>query len=411
MNTIRPKPQLRQTLTFAWRDFVHEWRVSLCLVFALAAVLSPLLVLFGLKSGIVSTMTERLKADPTTRELILVGNYRLAPEWFASLRARPDVGFVLPRTRTLAATMTIERSDGRSLPDLDMLPTAAGDPLFPAGSAIPTGLGEVVLSEPAARKLAVNAGDSVDALVSRRIGGEMQGLRVPVRVTDMLPATAFGREAAFVPLPLLVATENYRDGYRLEALGVRTGTAPPEDGGRTFASARLYARALDDVAPLAEYVRAQGIDVQTRARDIAAVRAIDRVLSFIFFVLASIGVGGYLLSLASSLWADVERKRRELALLRLVGLRTLSVIAFPAARAGIVAAGGIVLSAMIYLTVSTAFNAAFAAELNRDEFVCRLRLGDGLIAAALTFAAAFAASAVGGYRAARIDPADSLREV
>jgi putative ABC transport system permease protein len=411
MNGTEAVRQIGQSIKLALADFLHEWRISLCLVFALAAVLSPLLVLFGLKSGIVTTMTDRLKADPTTRELIIVGNYRLLPAWFDRLRARTDVGFVLPRTRTLAATVTLESARGQSLTDVDMLPTAAGDPVFPAGAAVPTGLNEIDLSDAAARKLGADAGDRLDAIVSRRLGGEMQGLRIPITVIGVLPDASFGHEAAFVSLPLLVATETYRDGYRVDALGVQTGAAPHADGARTFASARLYARSIDDVAGLAEAVRREGIDVQSHARDIAAVHAIDRVLTFVFIVLAGIGIGGYLLSLASSLWADVERKRRDIALLRLVGLRTASIIAFPAARAGLVAASGVLLSAAIYLCVAAAFNAAFAAELQRNEFVCRLRPLDGLIAAALTFAAALSASAVGGYRAAGIDPADNLREV
>lgn len=407
---VRLNRQLGRTLTFAWRDLADDWRVSLCLVFALAAVLSPLLVLFGLKSGIVTTMTERLKADPATREIVLIGNYRLDRVWFEALQTRPDIGFVVPRTRTLAATMTLETADSHTLPDLDIIPTAAGDPLFTAATALPSGFGEVVLSEAAARKLSVGRGSFVEGIVSRRLNGEPQAARLRLSVAGVLPSTALGREAAFVSLPLLVATEAYRDGYRVDALGVGEGADAAGAPQRPFASARLYASSLDAVSMLARHLASLGIDVQTRAKDIAMVKAIDRVLTFIFLVLAGIGVGGYLLSLAASLWADVDRKRREIALLRLIGLRTASVIAFPAARAGLVAAGGILVSAVLYFAVSSAFNAAFATEFARDEFVCRLRPLDGAIAAALTFAAAFAASAVGGYRAATIDPAESLRE-
>ena len=129
-----------QTCVLAWQDFAYEWRVSICLVFALAAVLAPLLVLFGLKSGIITTMTERLRADPRNLEIILRGHQRLDAAWFAAVRARPDVGFVLPRTRLLAATVSLESAGGATLADIDMLPTAAGDPLLPAGTAPAEGL-------------------------------------------------------------------------------------------------------------------------------------------------------------------------------------------------------------------------------------------------------------------------------
>lgn len=124
--------QWRQTIILAWRDFAHEWRISLCLIFALAAILAPLLVLFGLKSGIVTTMTERLKADPRTLEVVIRGHGRFTPHWFNEMRANPLVGFIIPRTRLLAATITLESTDGPVLQDLDMIPTAAGDPVLPA---------------------------------------------------------------------------------------------------------------------------------------------------------------------------------------------------------------------------------------------------------------------------------------
>lgn len=401
--------QWSQAFRLAARDFAHEWRVSLCLVFALAAVLGPLLVLFGLKSGIVTTMTARLKADPRNLEITIRGNHRLDAAWFATVAARPDVGFVVARTRTLSATVTLEAASGRVLADLDMIPTASGDPLLPSALPVPSGIGDALLSATAAGKLGVAAGDRVTATVSRRLGGEAQAVHFSVHVAAIIAETAFPRDALFVPLPLLIASEDYRDGYRVPELGVEDGTGPPPTE-RTFAGARLYARTLDDVAPLAAALRAQGLDVLTRADDIAAVRAIDRVLTFVFIVLAAIGVGGYVVSLAASLWANIDRKRREIALLRLIGLGSGPVIGFPAVQAVLVALGGLMVSAALYFVVAHAFNAAFAAELARDEFVCRLRPADAALAGLITLLFALFASCIGGYRAAKIDPAESLRQ-
>ncbi|MCP5365556.1 MAG: ABC transporter permease [Hyphomicrobiales bacterium] len=225
-----------------------------------------------------------------------------------------------------------------------------------------------------------------------------------MRVTAVLPEAVFGRDALFVSLPLLIAAEDFREGLAVPELNVTEGQ-PERPRERTFASARLYAQGLDDVAPLAQRLRDEGLDVVTRAKDIETVKAIDRVLTFVFLVLAGIGVIGYLLSLAASTWANIDRKRREIALLRLLGLRTGPLIAFPMTQAVLVGLGGIVLSAGLYLIVSKAFNTAFAAELGREEFVCRLLWRDGAIAAGLTLVFAITASLVGGYRASKIDPA------
>lgn len=404
------RPWARQWIracVLAWRDFVHEWRVSLCLVFALAAVLAPLLVLFGLKSGIVTTMTERLRADPRNLEITLRGHRHLDTTWFAAMRARPDVGFVLPRTRLLAATISLESGTGASLADVDMLPTATGDPLLPAGTPPAAGLRQVLLTATAAGRLNAQPGDRLSGRVFRRLDGAPQTLELPLTLVGIIPESGFGRDAAFVSVDLLVATEDYRDGAAVPALGVTDGTAAAPR--RAFASARIYARSLDDVAPLAAWLRDQGIEVVTRAKEIETVKAIDRVLSFVFVVLASIGIGGYLLSLAASLWANIDRKRREIALLRLVGLGTGPVVGFPVVQAILVALAGIAVSTVLYLAVAAAFNATFAGELGRDEFVCRLSLADGIAAGGLTVLFAVIAAMVGGYRAARIDPAESLR--
>ena len=93
-----------KVLPLAWADWCAEARLSACAVLGLAAVLAPLLVLFGLKYGLVATLTERLLADPRTRELLPVGSGRYDAAWFERLRARPEIGFVVPRTRQIAAT-------------------------------------------------------------------------------------------------------------------------------------------------------------------------------------------------------------------------------------------------------------------------------------------------------------------
>ncbi|HLO76551.1 MAG TPA: FtsX-like permease family protein [Magnetospirillum sp.] len=393
-------PAAASTLRLAVADFVHEWRVSACLVLALAAVLAPLLVLFGLKSGIVTTMRERLLADPRNLEVMIVGSYRLEPGWFAALRASPEAGFLMPRTRSLAATLDLVGESGRSLAGAEMVPSAEGDPLL-RGAAPPVGQNRILLSHSAARQLGVAAGGNVTALVSRTLAGERQARRLPLVVGAVLPEAAFGRDAAFVSLELLVAAEDYRDG-RDEPLAV---------GERAFTSARLFARNLDGVAVLADRLRGEGMEVRTRADDIEMVRAVDRTLSFIFSVIAGLAVGGYLLSLASSLWANVDRKRRELALLRLVGYPPMAALAFPAIQAALVALAGTALSAALAHGVAYAVNHALAANLNREEFVCLLRTADLAVAAGATLVLALIASTLGGYRAARIDPAESLREV
>ena len=55
--------------SLAWADLKHEWVLSLCLFLAVAAVVGPLLLLFGLKNGTMETLRGRLLEDPRNREI------------------------------------------------------------------------------------------------------------------------------------------------------------------------------------------------------------------------------------------------------------------------------------------------------------------------------------------------------
>ncbi len=394
-----------QAARLAVADFRFEARVSACLILALAAVMTPLLVLFGLKSGMIHTLQQRLLADPANLEIVVVGSQRLTPEWLAALAKRPETGFAVARTRALSASFDVRAADGKSFPGLEMVPSAPGDPLLPEGAVPPAGR-VAWLSAVAATRLGVAAGDSLTAQVTRTVNGETQAARFLLTVGGIVPESRFPRAAAFVPLDLLVETEDFRDGLAaLGAAGAAKGST------RLFAGVRLYARDLDAVAPLAQALRAEGMEVRTRAAEIDGVRAIDRVLTLIVGVLVAIGACGFLLSLGASLWANVERKRRDLALLRLIGFSGAAAALFPAVQALLVAVGGILLSGAVYLLVAWGFDAALGANLGANEFVCRLPPGDYLAAAAATVLAALAAALIAGRRAAKVDPAEGLRDV
>ncbi|HEY5739358.1 MAG TPA: peptide ABC transporter permease, partial [Gammaproteobacteria bacterium] len=59
--------QLTNIVRLSFRDYSHEWRMSGCFVLALASVLAPMMILFGLKFGIVSSMVQELVENPDNR--------------------------------------------------------------------------------------------------------------------------------------------------------------------------------------------------------------------------------------------------------------------------------------------------------------------------------------------------------
>ena len=118
-----------QIIRLALGDYLHERLLSLCAVLALAAVLTPLLILFGVKYGVVSTLTERLERAPQTLEISPVGSGHYTRDYLEQLSRHPAVAFVLPRTRAIAATLDLVTEGGQRC-TVSLEPTAAGDPLL-----------------------------------------------------------------------------------------------------------------------------------------------------------------------------------------------------------------------------------------------------------------------------------------
>ena len=394
----------------AVHDLRHDYRLSVVLMVSVASILAPLLLLFGLKTGVVSTMKQKLLDNPFNREVVIYQNASLDSSWFDALSARDDVAFVVPRTRTINATMDVVAPDRRAVAGIEVVPTAPGDPLVPESCEVPRRWNNILLSHTAGVKLGAGAGAALTGIVKRRVDGRDQLVRFELPVLCVLPESAFGRDAVFAPLALLTAMEDYRDGFDVPLLDANAAgkLAGPRD---RFANARVYATDLDAVAGLAGFIRAAGVEVRTHARDIENVQAIERVLTFIFGVIAVIASIGVALSLIGSLWINVERKRRDLALLRLLGIRREGVVLIPVVQAAGITMAAFILAMCAYLIGAQVFNHQLGVNLSESQFVCRLYWSDVLTAAALTLAVALAASLVGGYRASKVDPAECLREL
>ncbi len=393
----------------AWKDLRHDRRTSLILVLTVAAILAPLLLLLGLKNGVIQTLRETLVRDPRNLEVVIYGAANLEPGWFLALAARPDVAFLVPRTRSINASVDLVDGTKRIETGVELVPTAIGDPLLPPGSPTPSSPDEVLLTATLAARLAVGtAATPLYAVVKRTLGGEPQHMRIPLRAIGVVPEAHFARDALFVSLDLLVATEDYRDGVpSAETASIPEGYAT---GRPLFAGARLYATGLDQVAPLADVLRAQGIEVRTQAERIATVLAFDHTLSFVFRVIALIGGTGCALALGGALWVNVERKRRQLALLRLFGFGGGSVAALPVIQGVAVALFGFGLAGVGYLVGAQAFDAVMGEHLKDGAYLSRLDAADLAGAMAATLAVALLASLAGAWRAGRISPAEGLRD-
>lgn len=415
----------------ALKDYVHESLLSACAVLGLAAVLTPLLVLYGVKFGVVQTLTERLRDDPRNLEISPVTSGRYTAEYLADLAAHPDVAFVLPRTRAIAATMTLRSGQGRQLL-VSLEPTAPGDPLLlrhgaripgmpppemPEGArsgaaALMQPIG-VALSSPAAEKLGVRPGAVLRGRVERRYQSRAQSAEAALRVISILPLAAQQKEVAYVPLALLEATEDFRDGRAVPELGAQNGWIgePRPHEPRVYPGFRLYARTLDAVMTLRRAFAAQKLDVYTHAEEIEQVTTLTRALNLIFALICAAAAAGFLASTASSALAGVKRKERVLGLLRLTGFSTGALMLFPLAQALFTAVLGTALASGVYLLAATAINRLFSANLNGPEQICRLLPEHFLLAFAAVVGLSLVAALGPALRAARIEPSEVIRDV
>ncbi|UCE54787.1 MAG: FtsX-like permease family protein [Desulfobacterales bacterium] len=398
-------------IRLALRDYFYERLLSACAIMGLAAVLAPLLVLFGVKSGIINTMSDRLIQDPRNREISPVGSGRYGTDWFSAMRDRPDVAFVIPQTRSIAASMILYNKNSTNPRTLvvSLIPTAEGDPLLEIYGRISTKNTQVVLSEPVARKLNVKAGQRVLGQVGRSVAGVKEQVAVDLQITAVLPLGAFSREAAFVRLELLEATEDYRDGRGSKTFGW-TGSARPT-GPRVYPSFRLYARSIYDVADLRNMLMDQGLEVYTKAEDIETVKSLDRSFNLIFSLIAVVAVLGYFASMVSNVLANVNRKSRYLGISSLIGFSTGNIIWYPMLQSIATSILGFLTAVILYRLVETLINGLFSDYLSTGEYVCRLSVGHMLIALVLTLTLAVLASAYGAFRVSRIEPSEVIREV
>ena len=393
------------------KDYFHERLLSACAVLGLAAVLAPLLLLFGVKSGIINTMADRLIEDPRNREVTPVGSGRYGEDWFSVAAKRPGVAFVIPQTRSIAASMVLYNGEGKKPHSVvvDLIPTGEGDPLLEKWGRIPKNETSVVLSNTAARKLNVAAGQEVIGRVGRSVAGIKEQVTIRLKVAAVLPIEAFPREAAFVRLGLLEATEDYRDGRGSEAFGWPGQARPP--GPREYPSFRLYARSIYDVATLRDMFFEQGLEVYAKVEEIEVVQSLDRSFTLIFRLIAIVAVFGYFASMASNVLASVNRKSRHLGVTRLIGFSTGSIVWFPIVQSLATSILGTVTAICFYLVVEVLINRLFSQYLSAGEYVCRLSLGHLTVALGFTVAMSIMASAYAAFRVAKIEPSEVIRDI
>ena len=396
----------------AFHDWKHDGLLTLCSVLALVSILVPLLILLGIRNGVVSSLEARLLDNPALLAVSPAGSGSGYTEsWLATLSARPDVSFAIPKTRDISATVQLRHDAGGAprFTPVDVEPTGAGDPLLEQFGAVPAQRNMITLSRQAADRLAAREGSRLTAQLGRTTAsGKMESLLLELTVAAVLPLEAESRALGFILLPLLIDIEDYKDGFAVSHLGV-TGDPPPRVE-RRFARFRLYARTMDDVAVLRDLFARQGIEVHTSAMEIKSFQEIRQALTVLFALVASTVAAGFVASTASNVLAGVRRKDKQLGMLRLLGFSGTAIMIFPLIQAQLTALCGCALSAGIYACAGYGLDALFSDKFHGAAVSLLPPWHFALITAGVC-AASLLACLPAARRAARIEPSDVLREI
>jgi len=390
-------------------DLWHDRNVSLCMAASLVAVIAPLLLLFGLKHGVVSQLQQELLSDPRNLEVKMLSSGHFDQAWLQRLQARPEVGFAIGQTRSLNTQADLLGAHGRFADNVEVIPTRAGDPLL-ATDLSELAPDQVILSERAAERLDAKAGDTLRLRVARRLNEVNERGERTLQVRAIVSSVRFARPAAFVSPELLMELEHYRDGYLVASLGASSGQAL-DALNVGYARARVYARDIDSVAPLERWLNEQRIETASRLAEINSVKAINHVLGLIFSVIAGAALIGCIASLVGAFLANIDRKRRHLAVLRLLGFSSLAVSAYVVLQALVLSLVGYLGGLGSYYLGSLLFDRLLVSSQATGAFICHITVWHGLVALLLAFLVAGLVALIGALRAIRIQPAESLREL
>ncbi len=391
----------------ALKDLNFDRLLSLCVISAAAAVIAPLLLLFSLRFGIVQELQYNLSSNPVNLELVMGANYQLSPETIAALEADPDAGFVIPKTRSLSTTVDV-RSESGIARGVEALPSKEGDPLLSfAGLKGAVGPDTVFVSAGLADKLQVKDGDEIKLIVPRQVAGQQQRAQAVFKVLGVVDRALLSRESMLVSLDTLIYMEDYRDGYEPP---VFSDGSRLNEGRRYFAKVRLYASSLDSVAPLSARL-SRDYTIYSKLNEINNVKAITRVLDFIFEIIALVSAIGGTGAVCGLILSSLNKKTKTIALMRMMGFGRGRLIVLTMLENSLLALSGFLLAALLSGLGSWGFNTYFAGLLSGSRVVSSLRAEHyALFGAAAVVLMALLSGALALWQLNRSQIADVLRE-
>ena len=249
---VRP---YRLALWLGFRDIVHDFWSLLPQVFALAAVLTPLMLTYSLRHGVIETMLEQLTQKPFYTEITPLSHAEYDNAFFEDLRSDPRVDFVVPKIAiTLSrADFLFGKSSGvRTKVEGRLLATDEGDPMLPRAAPVPNHE-QVVLSSGLATALGVALGDTVSLRTERNC--DLAQLELDLTVVGIAQTGKWTGRAAAIGAPLARDFEIWRQDCVAEFAAI----SDAQRAEFIYHNFRLYGTGLDTLRPLVDKLEGMGV--------------------------------------------------------------------------------------------------------------------------------------------------------
>jgi len=392
-------------LRLAFASFVHSAFANLFTAIGLAAVLAPLLVLYGLKQGVVSNLVEELKNDPEILRIVVEGNRTITAEDVTKIRLWPQTGFVIGAPRSIASRVQMRASvSAVEVETVNWIPTTNGDPLL--GTDVePPEINEIILSGELARKFGSQIGDQVAARVYRNSQSEIY--EMALNVVAILPSHRLTGLRALVSGERLERIAAFADNFAIDEAGGQG--RPLADRIGQFSRVRLYATSIETVADLEAAITEFGFGASSNAGRIQWVFQLERVMLGVFGIIASAGVVGYAISLWAAIAENVRNARPQLSLLQLLGMTYITLCLFPLVEVICITTIGLLAAFLFALSASIVLNNIYIIGTIGGA-ICDMRVIDFLSAACGSYILAAFVAVHQSYMMLRISPSEALSE-
>ncbi len=179
---------------------------------------------------------------------------------------------------------------------------------------------------------------------------------------------------------------------------------------RTFGF-RCYAASIDDVQSIKDALEGMGFSIKSSAADIAKNRKMDANLQRLLLLIGALAGTGAIIALVFNLFNATERRKKDYAILRTLGLGRLALLTLPVYETAIIMVLTLLTSFGIYHGVNFLMARYLAGDIvTEGGRLCYIPLEQQLLIAAVTLALAVLAALLSSLRLCRLSPAAYIRE-